>query len=256
MNVRYLERARWWADQGYVALVLDSFGSRGIPENWLTFNRFGGNMRAADAVAAVRYLRGRDGVDLTRINGIDASAARVLPGVAAVYTADDIGALDLEMPLLIPHPSMKNARTQRPLARGEGFAFDLEIRRGAGAYICGEETAIFNSIEGFRGEPRSKPPFPVEQGVFRKPTAINNVETLVNVLGVLDRGGPDYAGTGTEGSTGTKLFCVSGCITRPGVYETAFGGTLRGTLTVTAGLGGMGGAQPLAATNWLCRSSG
>ena len=68
MNVRYLERARWWADQGYVALVLDSFGSRGIPENWLTFNRFGGNMRAADAVAAVRYLRGRDGVDLTRIH--------------------------------------------------------------------------------------------------------------------------------------------------------------------------------------------
>ena len=68
MNVRYLERARWWADQGYVALVLDSFGSRGIPENWLTFNRFGGNMRAADAVAAVRYLRGRDGVDPTRVH--------------------------------------------------------------------------------------------------------------------------------------------------------------------------------------------
>ena len=68
MNVRYLERARWWADQGYVALVLDSFGSRGIPENWLTFNRFGGNMRAADAIAAVRYLRARVGVDPARIH--------------------------------------------------------------------------------------------------------------------------------------------------------------------------------------------
>ena len=93
---------------------------------------------------------------------------------------------------------------------GEGFVFDLEIRRGAGAYICGEETAIFNSIEGFRGEPRSKPPFPVEQGVFRKPTAINNVETLVNVLDVIARSGPGYAETGTEGSTGMKLFCLSG----------------------------------------------
>ena len=119
---------------------------------------------------------------------------------------------------------------------GEGVAFDLEIRRGAGAYICGEETAIFNSIEGFRGEPRSKPPFPVESGVFHKPTAINNVETLVNVLSILDRGGPGYADTGTEASTGTKLFCVSGCITRPGVYETAFGGTLRELIELAGGV--------------------
>ena len=110
---------------------------------------------------------------------------------------------------------------------GEGFTFDLEIRRGAGAYICGEETAIFNSIEGFRGEPRSKPPFPVEKGVFQKPTAINNVETLINVLDVLMKSGPGYAEMGTQGSTGTKLFCLSGCVTRPGVYEVPFGGTLR-----------------------------
>lgn len=119
---------------------------------------------------------------------------------------------------------------------GEGFTFDLEIRRGAGAYICGEETAIFNSIEGFRGEPRSKPPFPVEKGVFQKPTAINNVETLINVLDVLMKSGPGYAEMGTQGSTGTKLFCLSGCITRPGVYEVPFGGTLRELIDLAGGV--------------------
>lgn len=117
-----------------------------------------------------------------------------------------------------------------------GFDFDIEIRRGAGAYICGEETAIFNSIEGFRGEPRSKPPFPVEQGVFLKPTAINNVETLVNVLDVIAKSGPGYTETGTEGSTGTKLFCVSGSVVRPGVYEVPFGGTLRDLLDLAGGV--------------------
>ncbi|GAA2303642.1 NADH-ubiquinone oxidoreductase-F iron-sulfur binding region domain-containing protein [Streptomyces violaceusniger] len=109
----------------------------------------------------------------------------------------------------------------------QGFAFDIEIRRGAGAYICGEETAIFNSIEGRRGEPRSKPPFPVEKGLFGKPTAVNNVETLVNVLPILIEGAQAYARTGTGTSTGTKLFCVSGTVARPGVYELPFGATLR-----------------------------
>ncbi|MER6139907.1 NAD(P)H-dependent oxidoreductase subunit E [Streptomyces sparsogenes] len=110
---------------------------------------------------------------------------------------------------------------------GQGFAFDIEIRRGAGAYICGEETAIFNSIEGRRGEPRSKPPFPVEKGLFGKPTAVNNVETLVNVLPILTEGAEAYAAVGTGASTGTKLFCVSGAVDRPGVYELPFGATLR-----------------------------
>ncbi|MET7765283.1 NAD(P)H-dependent oxidoreductase subunit E [Streptomyces sp. NPDC005393] len=110
---------------------------------------------------------------------------------------------------------------------GQGFAFDIEIRRGAGAYICGEETAIFNSIEGRRGEPRSKPPFPVEKGLFGKPTAVNNVETLVNVVPILTEGAQAYARTGTETSTGTKLFCVSGAVARPGIYELPFGARLR-----------------------------
>ncbi|MFE2646685.1 NADH-ubiquinone oxidoreductase-F iron-sulfur binding region domain-containing protein [Streptomyces nigra] len=118
---------------------------------------------------------------------------------------------------------------------GQGYAFDIEIRRGAGAYICGEETALFNSIEGYRGEPRSKPPFPVEKGLFGKPTVENNVETLVNVLPVLTMGAPAYAAVGTAGSTGPKLYCVSGSVDRPGVYELPFGATL-GELLELAGV--------------------
>jgi NADH-quinone oxidoreductase subunit F len=119
---------------------------------------------------------------------------------------------------------------------GLGFRFDVEVRRGAGAYICGEETAIFNSIEGYRGEPRNKPPFPVEVGLFGLPTVVNNVETLVNVLPILERGAAAYAAVGTERSTGTKLFAVSGPVRTPGVYEVPFGVTLRDLLELAGGL--------------------
>jgi NADH-quinone oxidoreductase subunit F len=121
---------------------------------------------------------------------------------------------------------------------GAGFAFDVELRRGAGAYICGEETALFNSIEGKRGEPRNKPPFPVTHGVFGKPTAINNVETLINVLEILRIGAPAYAGIGTESSTGPRLFCLSGHIERPGVYEHEHGVTLREVIDAAGGVRG------------------
>ncbi len=127
---------------------------------------------------------------------------------------------------------------------GEGFSFDVEVQRGAGAYICGEETAIFESIEGKRGEPRNKPPFPVEVGLFGKPTVVNNVETLVNVLDVVLGSGPVFAGVGTEGSTGTKLLCVSGHVARPGTYEVRFGATLREVLDLA---GGVPGGRPLQA---------
>ena len=127
---------------------------------------------------------------------------------------------------------------------GRGFRFDIEIREGAGAYICGEETAIFNSIEGFRGEPRNKPPFPVQAGLFGKPTLVNNVETLVNVLEILRIGGPAYAAIGTEQSTGPRLFCLSGCVARPGVYEVPFGATLRELLAMA---GGVAAGRPLQA---------
>jgi NADH-quinone oxidoreductase subunit F len=121
---------------------------------------------------------------------------------------------------------------------GRGIAFDVEVRRGGGAYICGEETALFNSIEGFRGEPRNKPPFPVESGLFGKPTLINNVETFVSVLDVVLEGGDAFAGIGTSGSTGTKLFCLSGCVERPGLYEVPFGATLSALIQIAGGVRG------------------
>ncbi len=119
---------------------------------------------------------------------------------------------------------------------GAGFKFDLEVRCGAGAYICGEETALFNSLEGKRGEPRSKPPFPVTHGLFGKPTGINNVETLVNVNLILGMGATAYAALGTPGSTGTRLFCVSGHIERPGTYEVECGTPLSKLLEMAGGM--------------------
>lgn len=110
---------------------------------------------------------------------------------------------------------------------GTDLAFDIEIVRGAGAYICGEETAIFNSIEGYRGEPRTKPPFPVEVGLFGKPTLINNVETLVSVLPILRSIGTTAA---------TKLFCVSGSVAHPGVYEVPFGSPLGSLIDLAGGV--------------------
>ncbi|MGE5102095.1 MAG: NAD(P)H-dependent oxidoreductase subunit E [Deltaproteobacteria bacterium] len=119
---------------------------------------------------------------------------------------------------------------------GRGIRFDIEIRRGSGAYICGEETAIFNSIEGFRGEPRNKPPFPVQAGLFGLPTVVNNVETLANVPSIVLGGGDAFARIGTEQSTGTKLFCLSGNVERPGVYEVEFGRTVRDLLEMAGGI--------------------
>jgi NADH-quinone oxidoreductase subunit F len=119
---------------------------------------------------------------------------------------------------------------------GAGVRFDIEVRRGAGAYICGEETALFNSIEGKRGEPRNKPPFPVQVGLFGKPTLVNNVETLVNVLDILIEGGAAFAKVGTPDSTGTRLFCMSGHVRVPGLYEVPMGTTLRALIELAGGL--------------------
>jgi NADH-quinone oxidoreductase subunit F len=123
---------------------------------------------------------------------------------------------------------------------GRGFRFDIELRRGAGAYICGEETALFNSLEGYRGEPRSKPPFPVEAGLFGKPTLMNNVETLANVRrGSSARAPPPTRRWARPGLPGTRLFCLSGAV-RPGRLRAALrrharraaraGGGVRGAL--------------------------
>jgi len=126
---------------------------------------------------------------------------------------------------------------------GSGVDFDIELRRGAGAYICGEETALFNSIEGFRGEPRNKPPYPTTNGLFDLPTAINNVETLANVLDIIDNGAEAFVGLGTERSSGTKLFCLSGRVANPGLYEVPFGATLGDLINLAGGVSGDGNLQ-------------
>jgi NADH-quinone oxidoreductase subunit F len=126
---------------------------------------------------------------------------------------------------------------------GSDLQFNIEIRRGAGAYICGEETALFNSIEGYRGEPRNKPPFPTQSGLFRQPTVVNNVETLVNVSHIIREGGAAYAQLGTENSAGTRLFCLCGHVAHPGVYEIAMGATLRQLVDLAGGVAGGGSLQ-------------
>jgi NADH-quinone oxidoreductase subunit F len=102
----------------------------------------------------------------------------------------------------------------------------LEVREGAGAYVCGEESALMNSIEGRRGEVRFRPPFPPTSGLFDKPTVINNVETLMNIVPIINKGASWFADIGTERSTGTKVFSVCGDVERPGVYELPMGGRL------------------------------
>lgn len=123
-----------------------------------------------------------------------------------------------------------------PDVMGSGLRVEIEVRRGAGAYVCGEETALFNSIEGRRGEPRNKPPFPVHAGLFRRPTVVNNVETLACIPGIVLEGGAAFAAIGTSGSTGTKLFCVTGRVRRPGVYEVPFGATAADLIRLAGGV--------------------
>jgi NADH-quinone oxidoreductase subunit F len=137
----------------------------------------------------------------------------------------------------------RRAKYLGPDVLGKGFEFELEVRSGAGAYICGEETALFEAVEGKRGQPRMKPPFPTTFGVFGQPTVINNVETLCTVPILLRLGVEAYRALGTPGSPGTKLFCVSGDVARPGLYELPFGVTLRELLFEHAG--GMAGGRAL-----------
>ena len=118
---------------------------------------------------------------------------------------------------------------------GSGFQFDIELFRGAGAYVCGEETALFEAIEGKRGFPRMKPPFPTTKGLFNRPTVINNVETLCNIPSIITLGSAGYRKLGTEKSPGTKLFCLSGDVKTPGLYEVPFGVTLRHLIYDLAG---------------------
>jgi len=144
--------------------------------------------------------------------------------IAAHATGCERGFVYVRAEYALAHARLENAFAQARAAGllgddvlGAGFAFDIELRIGAGAYVCGEETALFQSIEGYRGEPRNKPPFPTEVGLFGKPTVENNVETLLNVPEILVG----------DGSAGTRLFCVSGHVERPGVYELPLGTPLQ-----------------------------
>jgi NADH-quinone oxidoreductase subunit F len=125
---------------------------------------------------------------------------------------------------------------------GSGWELNVVLHRGAGAYICGEETALLSSLEGERGQPRLRPPFPAVEGLFGCPTLINNVETLCNVPHIVNRGAEWFAATGTEKSPGTKVFSVSGKVERPGNYEVPMGTPLRTLLEEHAG-GVLGGRR-------------
>lgn len=140
--------------------------------------------------------------------------------------------LRYEYPSLFPllEEALKNARAKGYLGKnimGSSFDFDIEIRSGAGAYVCGEETALIESIEGKRGEPRYKPPYPGVAGLWGKPTVVNNVETLVNVPQILVNGAEWFKGIGTAACAGTKIFTLCGNVAKPGVYEFPFGVNLK-----------------------------
>ena len=129
---------------------------------------------------------------------------------------------------------------------GSGVTIDIHVHAGAGAYICGEETALLESLEGKRGKPRTKPPFPATNGLYQKPTVVNNVETLANLPHIINRGAEWFASIGSPPkSTGTRIFCLSGHIKRPGNYEVPMGTTFRELIDELGG--GMRSEKPLKA---------
>ena len=144
---------------------------------------------------------------------------------------------------------------------GSGFSFRLKTLKGAGAYICGEETALLASIEGQRPEVRTRPPFPVQEGLFRKPTIVNNVETFANLHAILTLGGKGYAAIGTPQSTGPKLLSLDSHFVRPGIYEVAMGTPRRAVFDLAGGFknpvkavqigGPLGGIVPMAQVDRL-----
>ncbi|MBI5495126.1 MAG: NADH-quinone oxidoreductase subunit NuoF [Deltaproteobacteria bacterium] len=119
---------------------------------------------------------------------------------------------------------------------GSGFDLDIHVHRGAGAYICGEETGLIESLEGKKGQPRLKPPFPAVVGVFGCPTIVNNVETLTHVVPIVEMGAEKWKALGKNGAPGTKLYGISGHVNKPGVYELPFGSTMRELLEFAGGV--------------------
>lgn len=137
-----------------------------------------------------------------------------------------------EYPLAIKrlNIALKQARERNLLGKnilGTNFSFDIKLKQGAGAFVCGEETALIHSIEGKRGMPRKRPPFPAQSGIWNKPTNINNVETLANIAWIILNGADKFASIGTETSKGTKVFALAGKIKNTGLIEVPMGTTLR-----------------------------
>lgn len=164
-------------------------------------------------------------------------------GAWVIGAAHGIVYLRAEYTYLRPHlesvlQRRRDAGLLGPAVNGQqGFAFDIAIRMGAGAYVCGEETALIESLEGQRGEPRNRPPFPIDTGFLGNPTIVNNVETFAWATCVLAKGPDWFKSVGTEKSTGRKLFSVSGDCTRPGVYEFPMGITVAELLEEVGGQG-------------------
>jgi len=127
--------------------------------------------------------------------------------------------------------NLNRMRSKGLLGKGicgkQDFHFDIRIQMGAGAYVCGEETALISSCEGLRGDPKNRPPFPAQEGYLARPTVVNNVETLCCVPRIFEKGAAWFSGIGSDNSSGTKLLSVSGDCSRPGVYELPFGITVR-----------------------------
>ncbi len=178
------------------------------------------------------------------IEGMILAAYAISTHVAYIYIRGEfvLGAKILENALAEAY----RAGYLGPNILGSGFALDIYMHRGAGAYICGEETALLESMEGKRGLPRTKPPFPATHGLFQQPTVVNNVETLANVPHIVNRGPEWFASIGhPPKSTGTRIFCLSGHVKRPGNYEVPMGITFREMIYEIAG--GMRGDKPLKA---------
>jgi NADH-quinone oxidoreductase subunit F len=153
-------------------------------------------------------------------------------GAYAIGSSRGVVYVRAEYPIAIEHTqiALEQAREAGLLGTnilGTGFAFDVEIRKGAGAFVCGEETALIASVEGQRGMPRPRPPFPAVSGLYARPTNINNVETWANIPRVIEMGAEAYASVGTEGSKGTKIFALAGKVTSTGLVEVPMGATLR-----------------------------
>ena len=195
---------------------------------------------AYDAPGDVKYIvcnadEGEPGTNKDRIllssdpcavfEGMAIAGKAVNAHVGFIYLRAEYGYL---MPIL--EEALESSRRENCLGKnimGSGFDFDIKFRSGAGAYVCGEETALFESIEGKRGEPRFRPPFPGVKGLFGKPTVLNNVETLANIAPIFCNGWEWYRTIGTENSPGTKLFTVCGNVKRRGVFEFPMGVNLK-----------------------------